>query len=308
MSAKPLFVVTLPLIALALFPLAATAGEAPEGRWEGRVEIPDRSIEVVVELVSSDTGWQGEIELPGQTQFPLPLDTIEVGDQIVLGSSKLPGNGTFTGALSEDGLTFSGEFAQGEQTAPFSLALNTEVTPEITPPDPYLYSIDAGHSTVGFAVRHFTVSNVRGRFGRLEGAIRYNPEDLSASGVMVEIDAASIDTDHEQRDSHLKSADFLDVENHPAIVFESTRVEIGDEGFVLTGDLTMHGVTKEVSFPFTMVGPIKDPLGMMRMGIEGSVTVDRRDWGLEWNRTMETGGLFVGHKVKIELSAEATQR
>ena len=76
---------------------------------------------------------------------------------------------------------------------------------------------------------------------------------------------------------------------------------------MLTGDLTMRGVTKEVILPFTMVGPIKDPLGMMRMGIEGSVTVDRRDWGLEWNRTMETGGLFVGHDVKIELTAEAAR-
>ena len=180
--------------------------------------------------------------------------------------------------------------------------------PEVMPPEPFLYSIDAGHSTVGFAVRHFTVSNVRGKFGKLEGAIRFNPDDLSASGVKVEIDAASIDTDHEQRDGHLKSADFLDVENHPTIVFESTKVEKTGEGFALSGDLTMHGVTKEVSFPFEMVGPIKDPLGLMRMGIEASLTVDRRDWGLEWNRTMETGGLFVGHKVKIELNAEATQR
>ncbi len=179
---------------------------------------------------------------------------------------------------------------------------------EITPEDRYLYSIDAGHSTVGFAVRHFTVSNVRGKFGELEGAIRYNPDDLSESGVKVEIAAASIDTDHEQRDGHLRSADFLDTDNHPAIVFKSTKVERGEVGLVLTGDLTMRGVTKEVSFPFTMVGPIKDPLGLMRMGIEGSLTVDRRDWGLEWNRAMETGGLFVGHDVKIELTAEATKR
>jgi len=174
--------------------------------------------------------------------------------------------------------------------------------------DPYLYVIDAGHSTVGFAVRHFTVSNVRGKFGRIEGGIRYNPDDLSDSGVKVKIDSASIDTDHEQRDGHLKSADFFDVENHPTIVFKSTKVEKADDGLVLTGELTMRGVTKEVSFPFTMVGPIKDPLGMQRIGVEGSLTVDRRDWGLGWNRTMETGGLFVGHKVKIELSAEATHQ
>ncbi|MFQ5349743.1 MAG: YceI family protein [Thermoanaerobaculia bacterium] len=175
-------------------------------------------------------------------------------------------------------------------------------------PDPYLYTIDAGHSTIGFAVRHFTVSNVRGKFGSLEGAIRYNPDDPSDSGVEVEIDAASIDTDHEQRDGHLKSADFLDVENHPTIVFTSVNVEPGGDGWIMTGDLTMRGVTKQVIFPFTLVGPIKDPLGLMRMGIEGSLTIDRRDWGLEWNRTMETGGLFVGHDVKIELTAEATRK
>ena len=92
------------------------------------------------------------------------------------------------------------------------------------------------------------------------------------------------------------------------MTFKSTKVEKSDDGFLLTGDLTMRGVTKEVSFPFTMVGPIQDPLGMQRMGIEGGLTIDRRDWGLEWSRTMETGGLLVGHEVTIELSAEATKR
>ncbi len=191
---------------------------------------------------------------------------------------------------------------------PLGAAANAQAAAEEAAVDPYLYSIDAGHSTVGFSVRHFTVSNVRGKFGTVEGAIRYNPDDLSDSGVKVKIDAASINTDHEQRDGHLKSADFLDVENNPTITFKSSKVEKTDDGFSLTGELTMRGVTKEVSFPFAIVGPIKDPLGMMRVGIEGSLVVDRRDWGLEWNRTMETGGLFVGHDVKIELSAEATKQ
>ena len=176
------------------------------------------------------------------------------------------------------------------------------------PPDPYLYTIDTSHAEVGFKVRHFTVSYVRGKFNAFEGAIRYNPEDLADSGVKVKIDAASIDTDHGQRDDHLRSPDFLDVENHPTLTFKSTKVEKTDDGMMVTGDLTMRGVTKEVSFPFEMVGPISDPLGMQRMGIEGSLTIDRRDWGLEWSRTMETGGLFVGHEVKIELMAEATRK
>ena len=174
--------------------------------------------------------------------------------------------------------------------------------------DPNLYTIDASHSAVGFKVRHFTVSNVRGDFGTLDGSIRYNPEDLADSGVEVVIDAATINTDNQDRDNHLRSADFLDVENHPTIVFKSTKVEKGDDGFMVTGDLTMRGVTKQVSFPFEMSGPIKDPFGMMRLGIEGSLAIDRRDWGLEWNKAMETGGLFVGHQVKIDIGAEAVRK
>lgn len=169
------------------------------------------------------------------------------------------------------------------------------------------YEIDPSHSTAAFSVRHFTVSNVRGKFGKLSGVIRYDPDDLAESGVMVTIDAATIDTDHEQRDNHLKSADFLYVEEHPEITFVSSRVETGDDGFILTGDLTIRGVTREVSFPFTLVGPIKDPLGLMRIGGEGELTIDRTDFGLEWNRLMETGGVFVGEEVAIELSVEATR-
>ena len=174
--------------------------------------------------------------------------------------------------------------------------------------DPNAYTIDAGHAEIGFKVRHFTVSYVRGNFNEFAGTIRYNPEELADSGVEVEIVGASIDTDHQQRDEHLRSPDFLDVENHPTLVFKSTKVEKSDDGYTLTGDLTMRGVTKEVSFPFEMVGPITDPLGLQRIGVEGSLTIDRRDWGLEWSRAMETGGLFVGHEVKIELSAEATRK
>ena len=188
------------------------------------------------------------------------------------------------------------------------VAVAQEEAPEEAP-DPYLYAIDAGHSEIGFKVRHFTVSYVRGDFVTFEGAIRYNPDDLADSGVEVVIDAASIDTDHDQRDEHLRSPDFLDVANHSKLTFKSTKVEPGSDGeMMITGELTMRGVTKEVSFPFEMVGPITDPLGLQRIGVEGELTIDRRDWGLEWSRAMETGGLFVGHEVKIELSAEATRK
>ena len=174
--------------------------------------------------------------------------------------------------------------------------------------DPFLYTIDPSHATVGFKVTHFTVSKVRGGFGEFSGNIRYNPDDLSDSGVEVTITANSIDTGHAQRDEHLRSPDFLEVDEHPTILFKSTKVEKTDDGMMLIGELTMRGVTREVSFPFEMVGPIKDPLGMMRIGVEGELTIDRRDWGLEWSRAMETGGLFVGHEVDIELIAEATRK
>lgn len=174
--------------------------------------------------------------------------------------------------------------------------------------DPYLYTIDLSHSSAGFKVRHLTVSNVSGKFGTLEGTIRYNPDDLSDSGVEVTIDAATIDTNNAQRDDHLRSADFFEVETHPTIRFESTKVEKTDMGLMLTGDLTMGGVTSEVSFPFSLMGPIQDPFGLTRMGIEAELTIDRRDWGLEWSRAMETGGLVVGHDVRIELAVEATRK
>ena len=188
------------------------------------------------------------------------------------------------------------------------LPLAAEAQETEAAPDPYLYSIDTSHTSVGFKVRHFTVSNVRGKFETLEGAIRYNPDDLRDSGVEVTIAADSINTNHGERDDHLRSPDFLDVENHPVITFESTRVEMDDDGWIMNGNLTIRGVTKPVSFRFDMAGPIADPFGMQRMGIEGELAIDRREWGLNWSRAMETGGLFVGHKVKIEINAEATRR
>ena len=174
--------------------------------------------------------------------------------------------------------------------------------------DPFLYTIDRSHAAIGFKVTHFTVSKVRGDFGEFSGSIRYNPDDLSESGVEVTIAATSIDTDNDQRDEHLRSPDFLEADEHPTILFKSTKVEKTDDGMMLTGELSMRGVTREVSFPFEMVGPIKDPLGLMRIGVEGELTIDRRVWGLEWNKAMETGGVIVGHDVKIELSAEAARK
>jgi polyisoprenoid-binding protein YceI len=171
------------------------------------------------------------------------------------------------------------------------------------------YTIDPSHSHVGFAVKHFGVSHVRGRFDDVSGSIVYNDKDVSKSSVEITIATASIDTDHEKRDADLKGEQFLDVENHPHITFKSTRVEkTGDGEFNVVGNLTIRGVTKEASFPFSLVGPLKDPMGMTRLGAEASLKIDRQDYGVKFNKVMDNGGLLVGNTVKIDLSVEATKR
>jgi polyisoprenoid-binding protein YceI len=170
------------------------------------------------------------------------------------------------------------------------------------------YQVDAIHSHIGFAVRHFGVSNVRGQFKSFDATLTVDEADLTMSSVEVKIRADSIFTDHEERDNHLRSADFLDVENHPEIVFKSKRIEKDGDDYLAVGDLTIRGQTREVEFPVTVAGPLKDPLGLMRIGIEGRLTIDRRDYGVAWSRVMESGGLFVGNDVKIDLSIEAARR
>jgi polyisoprenoid-binding protein YceI len=154
------------------------------------------------------------------------------------------------------------------------------------------YEMDRSHSSIGFSVRHFGVSNVRGEFKDYWLTLWLEEENLANSSVTVSIDAASISTDHEQRDQHLKSGDFLDVENHPTITFSSKKMQANDDGeFMVTGDLTIGGVTREVEMPVTLAGPLKDPLGMMRVGIEGALTIDRQDYGISWSRVMDSGAL-----------------
>lgn len=170
------------------------------------------------------------------------------------------------------------------------------------------YMIDPGHSHVAFSVRHFGVSNVRGEFKKYDGHITVDEEDAAQSSIEIRIETASIFTDHEQRDGHLRSGDFLDAENHPEIVFKSKTIEkTGADQYVATGDLTIRGVTKQVELAFNLSGPIKDPLGMMRLGAEGGVTINRHDYGVTWNRVMDAGGLFVGNDVRISFSIEATR-
>lgn len=171
------------------------------------------------------------------------------------------------------------------------------------------YGVDPIHSEIGFSVRHFGVSNVRGVFKEYTMNLMVDEDAPTRSTVELSIEAASIFTDHEQRDNHLRSADFLDVENHPKIVFKSKSIEHrGGEEYLAVGELTIRGVTREIDLPFTLAGPILDPLQMMRLGVEGGLTIDRKDYGVSWNRAMDNGGLFVGEDVKISISIEAARR
>lgn len=167
------------------------------------------------------------------------------------------------------------------------------------------YELDAAHSGAGFAVTHMTVSKVRGTFNSISGTAEVDEANLAASSIRVVIDAASIDTGVERRDEHLRSGDFLDAESHPEITFQSTSMEaIGDTELEVTGDLTIRGNTRQVTFPVTVLGPIADSQGGQRMGVEGELTIDRRDFGVSWSRLLDGGGLVVGDEVRIDVTAE----
>jgi polyisoprenoid-binding protein YceI len=169
------------------------------------------------------------------------------------------------------------------------------------------YKIDPAHSSAQFVVRHMMISNIRGGFSGVEGTIEYDADNPNESRVNVIIDASKINTLDEQRDTHLKSPDFLHVEQHPAITFNSKKfTQAGDGKWKITGDLTIHGVTREVVL--TTEGPTpegKDPFGNIRIGASASTKIKRSDFGLTWNAALETGGILVGDDLKIELEISA---
>ncbi len=168
------------------------------------------------------------------------------------------------------------------------------------------YTIDTVHSTVQFTATHMVISKVKGFFRTVEGTIEYAPEHPERSLVKVRIDAASIDTRNDKRDAHLRSADFLDAEKYPDITFVSTKVERAGDRWLAHGTLTIRGVSKPVTIPFTVNGPITDPWGNRRIGIEAEpITINRQDFGVSWNKTLDTGGLVVGDDVQIDLDVEA---
>jgi polyisoprenoid-binding protein YceI len=170
------------------------------------------------------------------------------------------------------------------------------------------WNIDVAHTGINFAVRHMVVSKVRGRFAKFGGAVRFDEEEVTRSSVEVTIDAASLDTGIADRDTHLRSADFFDVEQFPELRFRSTRVEITGEGrYRVVGELTIHGVTREIALDTEYGGRGKDPWGNERLGFVAKGAIDRRDFGLKWNQVVEAGGVLVGERVEIELDVEAVR-
>ena len=171
------------------------------------------------------------------------------------------------------------------------------------------WNIDPSHSAIHFSVRHMVVSKTRGRFTKWNGQIAFDPEKPDASKVEVTIDPASIDTADAQRDAHLKSADFFDVEKYPQASFRSTKVEnLGGDQYRVSGELTVHGVTRPVAFDALFEGAGKDPWGGERAGFSASLSIDRREFGLQWNKALETGGVLVGDRVELTLEVEAVKQ
>jgi polyisoprenoid-binding protein YceI len=168
------------------------------------------------------------------------------------------------------------------------------------------YTIDPAHSQIGFVARHAMVTKVRGAFDDFDGAAVFDAAHPEAAKVTVNIRANSINTRNQQRDDHLRGNDFLAMDEHPEITFVSTGLEVtGDDTFELTGDLTVRGVTKPVTIPFTFEGAATDPFGNERVGFAGAVTINRKDYGVNWNAALEAGGFLVSDKVVLEFEISA---
>jgi polyisoprenoid-binding protein YceI len=168
------------------------------------------------------------------------------------------------------------------------------------------YTVDAAHSRFGFVARHAMVTKVRGAFNEFDGKAVIDGDRPQNSSVNVTLQVASVDTRNAQRDGHLRTNDFLDADNYPTITFNSTSItHEGATEFVVTGDLTIKDVTKSISIPLEFQGAAKDPFGNDRIGFEGSVVINRKDWGVSWNAALETGGVLVSEKVTLEFEISA---
>jgi polyisoprenoid-binding protein YceI len=169
-----------------------------------------------------------------------------------------------------------------------------------------LWNIDPVHSDAHFSVKHMMISNVNGDLGHITGRVEYDGKNLKKASVSASIDASTIDTREPKRDSHLKSSDFLNVDKYPTIVFKSKQVTTSSGNtFKIIGDLTIHGITKEVALEAEIPSaPIKDPFGKTRVGTSATTTINRKDFGITWNKSMDSGGVVVGDEVPVRIELE----
>lgn len=172
------------------------------------------------------------------------------------------------------------------------------------------WEIDPAHTTAQFTVRHMMMTDVRGVFEKIAGVINLDEKDLTHSTIDITIDATTISTREPKRDAHLKSADFFDVAKNPTVTFKSTKIENASKGkFKVTGDLTMHGITRSVTLDASALSPVgKDPYGRSVRAASATATINRKDWGLLWNKALETGGFLVGDEVKLQIDAEMDEK
>lgn len=166
------------------------------------------------------------------------------------------------------------------------------------------YKVDVAHTSISFSVKHMVITTVKGFFTDFEGEIIYDEYDLKKWFVKGKINVDSINTNNAERDRHLKSPDFFDSQKYPYIKFESKKFRKEGDGYVCTGILTMKGISKEIEIPFKITGKVKDPWGKERIGVEASLKLNRQDFGISWNKTLDNGGLIVGNEVYVEISAE----
>ena len=167
------------------------------------------------------------------------------------------------------------------------------------------YQLDPSHTTVSFSVKHMMFAKVRGGFDKMRGVLNYNPEELSKSSVEVEIEVASISTRDSKRDANLKSAEFFDVKKYPTLTFKSTHIEKGGDGIYVTGDLTIHGVTRSVRLEMKRpTEEVRDSAGNFKIAVSGKTKIKRKDFGLSWNAALEAGGVLVGDEISVEMEVE----
>jgi polyisoprenoid-binding protein YceI len=178
----------------------------------------------------------------------------------------------------------------------------TTTKPAIT-----VWKIDPAHSNAQFSVRHLMIANVKGEFTKVTGRVSFDPDQPESLSAEAAIDVSTINTREPDRDKHLKSADFFDVAHFPTLAFKSNRAKIGPDGLKLTGDLTIHGATHEVTLEVEgPTSPVQDPWGFTRVGASATTKINRKDFGLTWNQALETGGVLVGDEIKITVDVELT--